>query len=57
MANGIQIFEPLESNKISFNIKTFRENVKNIIAEQKIDSLFDSLKQYIVTRKCDLIKE
>ncbi len=57
LANGIQIFEPLESNKISFNIKTFRENVKNIIAEQKIDSLFDSLKQYIVTRKCDLIKE
>ena len=57
LANGIQIFEPLESNKISFNIKTFRENVKYIIAEQKIDSLFDSLKQYIVTRKCDLIKE
>ena len=55
--DGIQILEPLENNEINFDIKMFRENVKKIIAEQKIDNLFDGLKQYIVAGKCDFIKE
>ena len=55
--DGIQIFEPLENNEINFDIKMFRENVKKIIAEQKIDDLFDGLKQYIVIGKCNFIKE
>ena len=41
--DGIQIFEPLENNEINFDIKMFRENVKKIIAEQKIDDLFDDI--------------
>ena len=57
LTDGIQIFEPLENNEINFDIKMFRENVKKIIAEQKIDNLFDGLKQYIVAGKCDFIKE
>ena len=55
--DGIQIFEPLENNEINFDIKMFRENVKKIISEQKIDDLFDGLKQYIVIGKCNFIKE
>ena len=55
--DGIQILEPLENNEINFDVKMFRENVKKIIAEQKIDNLFDGLKQYIVAGKCDFIKE
>ena len=55
--DGIQILEPLENNEINFDVKMFRENVKKIIAEQKIDDLFDGLKQYIVAGKCDFIKE
>lgn len=54
---SIQILEPLENNEINFDVKMFRENVKKIIAEQKIDNLFDGLKQYIVAGKCDFIKE
>ena len=54
---SIQILEPLENNEINFDVKMFRENVKKIIAEQKIDDLFDGLKQYIVAGKCDFIKE
>ena len=54
---SIQILEPLENNEINFDVKMFRENVKKIIAEQKIDNLFDGLKQYIVVGKCNFIKE
>ena len=54
---SIQILEPLENNEINFDVKMFRENVKKIIAEQKIDNLFDGLKQYIVAGKCNFIKE
>ena len=54
---SIQILEPLENNEINFDVKMFRENAKKIIAEQKIDNLFDGLKQYIVAGKCDFIKE
>ena len=57
LTDGIQIFEPLENNEINFDIKMFRENVKKIISEQKIDDLFDGLKQYIVIGKCNFIKE
>ena len=57
LTDGIQIFEPLENNEINFDIKMFRENVKKIISEQKIDDLFDGLKQYIVTGKCNFIME
>ena len=57
LTDGIQIFEPLENNEINFDIKMFRENVKKIISEQKIDDLFDGLKQYIVIGKCNFIKK
>ena len=57
LTDGIQILEPLENNEINFDIKMFRENVKKIISEQKIDDLFDGLKQYIVIGKCNFIKE
>ena len=57
LTDGIQIFEPLENNEINFDVKMFRENVKKIIAEQKIDNLFDGLKQYIVIGKCNFIKK
>ena len=34
----------------------FRENVKKIISEQKIDDLFDGLKQYLITGVYDIDK-
>ena len=57
LTDGIQILEPLENNEINFDVKMFRENVKKIISEQKIDDLFDGLKQYIVTGRCSFIME